>query len=133
LAIPRQIANLIEDWFTDGAADGFNIMPPLLSAQLEIFSAEVIPILLQGRELFRTEYKGTMLREHYGLPWPASVFDDPTLDARAARSCCGSLTCSRSPKAKPSFYAGSDEQVPEWPSGGTVGEDSCIEMALVDP
>jgi len=27
---PEQIADLIEDWFTDGAADGFNIMPPLL-------------------------------------------------------------------------------------------------------
>ena len=25
---PEQIADLIEDWFTDGAADGFNIMPP---------------------------------------------------------------------------------------------------------
>src|SRR6202043_765821 len=27
---PEQVADLIEDWFTDGAADGFNIMPPLL-------------------------------------------------------------------------------------------------------
>ena len=73
---PEQIADLIEDWFTDSAADGFNIMPPLLPAQLDAFSAEVIPIL-QRRGLFRTEYAGTMLREHYGLPWPESVFDDP--------------------------------------------------------
>jgi FMN-dependent oxidoreductase (nitrilotriacetate monooxygenase family) len=73
---PEQIADLIEDWFTDGAADGFNIMPPLLPAQLEVFSAEVIPIL-QRRGLFRTEYAGTTLREHYGLPQPPSVFDDP--------------------------------------------------------
>ena len=73
---PEQVADLIEDWFTDGAADGFNIMPPLLPAQLDVFSTEVIPIL-QRRGLFRTEYTGTMLREHYGLPWPASVFDDP--------------------------------------------------------
>jgi FMN-dependent oxidoreductase (nitrilotriacetate monooxygenase family) len=73
---PEQVADLIEDWFTDGAADGFNIMPPVLPAQLDAFSAEVIPIL-QRRGLFRTEYSGTMLREHYGLPWPASVFDDP--------------------------------------------------------
>src|SRR5215813_3151913 len=73
---PEQIADLIEDWFTDHAADGFNIMPPLLPAQLDVFSAEVIPIL-QRRGLFRTEYAGTMLREHYGLPWPESVFDDP--------------------------------------------------------
>jgi FMN-dependent oxidoreductase (nitrilotriacetate monooxygenase family) len=73
---PEQIADLIEDWFTDGAADGFNIMPPLLPAQFDLFGAEVIPIL-QRRGLFRTEYTGAMLREHYGLRWPTSVFDDP--------------------------------------------------------
>jgi FMN-dependent oxidoreductase (nitrilotriacetate monooxygenase family) len=73
---PEQIAALIEDWFTDGAADGFNIMPPLLPAQLDMFSAEVIP-LLQRRGLFRTEYSGTTLREHYGLSRPTSVFDNP--------------------------------------------------------
>jgi FMN-dependent oxidoreductase (nitrilotriacetate monooxygenase family) len=73
---PEQIAALIEDWFTGGAADGFNVMPPLLPAQLDAFSAEVIPIL-QRRGLFRTEYTGTMLREHYGLPWPQSVFESP--------------------------------------------------------
>jgi FMN-dependent oxidoreductase (nitrilotriacetate monooxygenase family) len=73
---PEQVADLIEDWFKDGAADGFNIMPPLLPSQLDAFSAGVIPIL-QRRGLFRTEYAGTTLREHYGLPWPASVFDDP--------------------------------------------------------
>jgi hypothetical protein len=35
----------------------------------------VIP-LLQRRGLFRTEYAGATLREHYGLPRPPSVFDD---------------------------------------------------------
>jgi FMN-dependent oxidoreductase (nitrilotriacetate monooxygenase family) len=74
---PEQVADLVEDWFNDGAADGFNIMPSLLPTQLDVFSAEVIP-LLQRRGLFRTEYTGTTLREHYGSPWPASVFDDPT-------------------------------------------------------
>jgi FMN-dependent oxidoreductase (nitrilotriacetate monooxygenase family) len=71
---PEQIADLIEDWFTDGAADGFNIMPPLLPAQLDVFSTEVIP-LLQRRGLFRIEYAGTTLRDHYGLPRPSSTFD----------------------------------------------------------
>jgi FMN-dependent oxidoreductase (nitrilotriacetate monooxygenase family) len=73
---PEQIADLIEDWFADGAADGFNIMPPLFPVQLDIFSAEVIPIL-QRRGLFRTEYAGKTLREHYGLASPSSIFDDP--------------------------------------------------------
>jgi FMN-dependent oxidoreductase (nitrilotriacetate monooxygenase family) len=74
---PEQVADLIEGWFADGAADGFNVMPPLLPAQLDVFSAEVVP-LLQRRGLFRTEYAGSTLREHYGLPWPTSAFDDPT-------------------------------------------------------
>jgi FMN-dependent oxidoreductase (nitrilotriacetate monooxygenase family) len=85
---PEQIAELIEDWFTDGAADGFNIMPPLLPAQLDVFSAEVIPIL-QRRGLFRTEYQGTMLRDHYGLPWPKSVFDNPAWTAEPLDMAAG--------------------------------------------
>ena len=28
---PEQVANMIEEWFTNGAADGFNIMPALLA------------------------------------------------------------------------------------------------------
>jgi FMN-dependent oxidoreductase (nitrilotriacetate monooxygenase family) len=70
---PEQIADLIEDWFAGGAADGFNIMPPLLPSMLDVFSAEVIP-LLQRRSLFRTAYAGRTLRDHYGLAWPKSAF-----------------------------------------------------------
>ena len=69
----EQVADLIEDWFLDEAADGFNLMPPLLPTMLDIFIDEVVP-LLQRRGLFRTEYQGTTLREHYGLERPASVF-----------------------------------------------------------
>jgi FMN-dependent oxidoreductase (nitrilotriacetate monooxygenase family) len=76
---PEQVADLIEDWFTDGAADGFNIMPPLLPSMLDVFSAEVIP-LLQRRGLFRTAYEGKTLRQHYGLPWPKSAFDAASLE-----------------------------------------------------
>jgi FMN-dependent oxidoreductase (nitrilotriacetate monooxygenase family) len=71
---PEQIADLIEDWFADSAADGFNVMPPLLPLQFDAFASEVVP-LLQRRGLFRTEYEGTMLRHHYGLDRPASAFD----------------------------------------------------------
>src|SRR5215469_12526708 len=66
---PEQVADLMQDWFTEGAADGFNIMPPVLPAMLEVFIAEVIP-LLQRRGLFRTAYKGETLRAHYGLAAP---------------------------------------------------------------
>ena len=66
---PEQIADLIEDWFHDGAADGFNLMPPVLPAMLDAFIAEVVP-LLQRRGLFRTAYAGDTLRAQYGLPRP---------------------------------------------------------------
>jgi alkanesulfonate monooxygenase SsuD/methylene tetrahydromethanopterin reductase-like flavin-dependent oxidoreductase (luciferase family) len=66
---PEQIADVIEDWFHDGAADGFNLMPPVLPAMLDVFIAEVVP-LLQRRGLFRTAYAGDTLRTHYGLPRP---------------------------------------------------------------
>jgi FMN-dependent oxidoreductase (nitrilotriacetate monooxygenase family) len=85
---PEQVADLIEDWFSDGAADGFNIMPPLLPAQLDVFSREVIP-LLQRRGLFRTEYAGATLREHYGLPRPPSFFDDPHKRVELKESTAG--------------------------------------------
>ncbi len=68
---PERIADLIEAWFTDGAADGFNLMPPVLPGMLDVFVEQVIP-LLQKRGLFRTAYEGTTLREHYGLARPAA-------------------------------------------------------------
>ena len=63
---PEQVADLMIDWFENGAADGFNIMPPILPWMLDVFIAEVLP-LLQKRGLFRTAYEGTTLRDHYGL------------------------------------------------------------------
>lgn len=69
---PEQVADLMEDWFSDGAADGFNIMPPILPQMLDVFIAEVVP-LLQRRGLFRTEYTGETLRDHYGLTRPPGM------------------------------------------------------------
>ena len=71
---PEQVADLMQDWFNDGAADGFNIMPPVLPSMLEAFISEVVPIL-QRRGLFRSDYQGETLRAHYGLAKPASQFD----------------------------------------------------------
>jgi FMN-dependent oxidoreductase (nitrilotriacetate monooxygenase family) len=70
---PEQVADLIEDWFTDGASDGVNLMPPLLPNMLDVFVDEVVP-LLQKRGLFRTEYEGETLREQYGLDRPDAGF-----------------------------------------------------------
>ncbi|WNC17522.1 LLM class flavin-dependent oxidoreductase [Brevibacillus brevis] len=63
---PVQIADVMESWLLSGAADGFNLMPPLLPIGLDDFVNKVIPEL-QNRGIFRTEYTGRTLREHYGL------------------------------------------------------------------
>ncbi|MFF5444211.1 LLM class flavin-dependent oxidoreductase [Streptomyces sp. NPDC012888] len=68
---PEQIADQLQEWFEHGAADGFNVMAPVLPGGLADFVDQVVPIL-QARGLFRTEYSGRTLREHYGLPRPAN-------------------------------------------------------------
>jgi FMN-dependent oxidoreductase (nitrilotriacetate monooxygenase family) len=70
---PLQVADQLEEWFQSGAADGFNIMPQVMSGGLDDFLDKVVPEL-QRRGLFRTEYEGSTLREHYGLPRPVSQF-----------------------------------------------------------
>jgi FMN-dependent oxidoreductase (nitrilotriacetate monooxygenase family) len=70
---PEQVADTLQEWFEQGAADGFNIMPPALPSGLETFVDHVIPEL-RRRGLFREEYTGTTLREHYGLDRPASRY-----------------------------------------------------------
>ncbi len=68
---PERIADVIEDWVESRAADGFNIMPPVLPAQLDIFVDHVIPVL-QKRGIFRREYAADTLRGHYGLTRPVN-------------------------------------------------------------
>jgi len=66
---PTRVADVIETWFTSGAADGFNIMPPLLPGGLTDFVDKVVPIL-QERGLFRTAYEDGTLRDRFGLARP---------------------------------------------------------------
>lgn len=71
---PEQVADQIETWFTRGAADGFNIMPPVLPSGLETFVDHVVPILRE-RGLLRTAYGPRQtLRERYGLPRPRNQY-----------------------------------------------------------
>ncbi|MGW0211108.1 LLM class flavin-dependent oxidoreductase [Streptomyces sp. NPDC003233] len=74
---PEQVADRIETWFTQGAADGFNIMPAVLPSGLDAFVEHVVP-LLRARGLFRDEYGPRQtLRERYGLPRPANQYLAP--------------------------------------------------------
>lgn len=74
---PEQVADAMEQWWRAGAADGFNVMPPVLPAGLEAFVDHVVPIL-QRRGIFRSDYTGTTLRDHYQLPRPANHRGDVT-------------------------------------------------------
>ncbi len=60
---PEQVAQTLEHWFVEEAADGFNI-GNLSHAGLELFVDEVVPIL-QKRGLYRREYQGRTLRENF--------------------------------------------------------------------
>ncbi len=68
-ATPEAVADDIEAWFRSGAADGFNLMPDVLPDGLEIFVDHVVP-LLQRKGIFRTDYRGDTLRDHFGLARP---------------------------------------------------------------
>lgn len=68
---PEEIAADLEEWFNNGACDGFNIQPSHLPDGLSDFVDQVIP-LLQDRGLFRSEYSGSTLREHLGVVRNAS-------------------------------------------------------------
>ena len=65
----RHVADTLEQWFVEGAADGFNVMPPYLPGSLDAFVDKVVPEL-QRRGLFRRAYQGRTLRDHLGLPRP---------------------------------------------------------------
>jgi alkanesulfonate monooxygenase SsuD/methylene tetrahydromethanopterin reductase-like flavin-dependent oxidoreductase (luciferase family) len=64
---PEKIADIVQHWFENGAADGF-ILGVGIAESLDAFIDHVVPIL-QKRGLFRSEYEHTTLRGHLGLPF----------------------------------------------------------------
>ena len=66
IGTPEQVADELQTWFEQGAADGFNVLVPHLPGGLEDVARLLVPEL-QRRGLFRTEYEGTTLRENLGL------------------------------------------------------------------
>lgn len=67
---PEAVAADLETVVRQDAADGFVLVPHLTPGGLDEFVDRVVP-LLQERRAFRTEYRGTTLRSHLGLPDPA--------------------------------------------------------------
>lgn len=64
----EEVADFMEEWFVNGACDGFAIQPDVSFDGIRDFVEQVIPIL-QERGLFHEDYEGTTLREHMGIPY----------------------------------------------------------------
>jgi len=67
---PQTIADEMERWFVERAADGFNLQVSR-PRDFALFRDRVIP-LLRARGLFRKDYSHSTLRGHLGLPVPAN-------------------------------------------------------------
>jgi alkanesulfonate monooxygenase len=70
---PETVADEMEQWLFEEGSDGFNVTFPYLPQGLDDVCERLVPEL-QRRGLFRTEYEGTTLREHLGLPRPGNRF-----------------------------------------------------------
>ncbi|KIQ60845.1 LLM class flavin-dependent oxidoreductase [Pseudomonas fluorescens] len=78
IGTPEQVADAIEHWFDNGAADGF-IINALLPDGLQTFTEWVVPVL-QQRGVFRREYSGHTLRDNLGLAVPANRYAHDVLE-----------------------------------------------------
>lgn len=72
IGTPQKIADLIQRWHEEEAADGFILHSPTPSA-LRNFVDKVVPIL-QERGIYRKEYESDTLRGNLGLPIPANRY-----------------------------------------------------------
>ena len=63
----QDVADALEEWMAEEAADGFNLTPTHLPHGIEDFVELVVPEL-RRRGRFRSEYESTTLRGNLGLP-----------------------------------------------------------------
>lgn len=70
---PQTIADEMQTWLSEEASDGFTVVFPYLPQGLDDVTQRLIPEL-QRRGIFRTDYEGSTLRDHLGLPRPANRF-----------------------------------------------------------
>jgi len=66
---PKDIADRLEEWFTERACDGFVVGPTSLPGTFEEFVRLVI-LALYRRGVYCKEYAGTTLRDPLGLTRP---------------------------------------------------------------
>jgi alkanesulfonate monooxygenase SsuD/methylene tetrahydromethanopterin reductase-like flavin-dependent oxidoreductase (luciferase family) len=70
---PVQVADMMEDWYTSKACDGFMLSMPVQPRSLSDFVELVVPEL-QRRGLRPSEYSGLTLRDNMGLSHPVDPF-----------------------------------------------------------
>lgn len=73
---PKTIADVMEEWFTGGGADAFNVvppLPPLAEGGFVTFAEKVVPEL-QRRGLVKSDYVGSTFRDNLGLRRPRNQF-----------------------------------------------------------
>lgn len=73
LGSPSDIAEEMEIWLKEEASDGFTCVFPFLPQGLEEVTDRLVPEL-QRRGLFRDDYTGSTLRDHFGLDRPENQF-----------------------------------------------------------
>lgn len=69
----RTVAELMAEWLDRGAADGFNVMPPLFPGGLVEFVDHVVPEL-QRLGIYKRAYREGTLRDKLGLARPESRY-----------------------------------------------------------
>lgn len=72
IGTPAQIADELETWLNEEAADGFILIPSLMPADIDDFVELVIPEL-QRRGIFRTKYEGEHLRTQLSITRPLNT------------------------------------------------------------
>lgn len=63
----EETADHLQEWFEAGAVDGFWVSIDVYEDGIDTFVDQVVPIL-QERGLYPTDYQGTTLRDHLGVP-----------------------------------------------------------------
>ena len=66
---PETLAEHMRTWLTEGACDGFNLLPAWFPGELAVFVDHAVPEL-QKRGIYRRDYEGPTLRHQLGLEVP---------------------------------------------------------------
>ena len=70
---PESVADEMQQWLDEAGCDGFTVVFPFEPQGLDDVVEKLVPEL-QRRNIFRSDYEGSTLRDHLGLPRPRNQF-----------------------------------------------------------